>query len=571
MSRYAWRRHQQAARSRPDEGERAIRTTNVGRILDDFGATLLDFVHGDVGVLNAPIGGVAIHDPLDEPSLPPRAVVLGVTVSGADEIAGLLHALGEARAAALVLRAPVPSDDVIAAAAREAGVAVLALTRGTSWAQITTRLRALTAVTDMSSSASGALDGSPSSDLFALANAVAALLDAPITIEDRNSRVLAFSGRQDEADVDRVQTILGREVPERNRRVFVERGVFGKLYREDCPVWIDPVSFDPDAESLPRVAMAVRIGDEVLGSIWVAVREPLSGEREQALRDAAKVVALHLFRERAGADVERRLRADLVRTAMEGGPAARGAADQLGLAHDAVCVLALGVLGAGDEVGTDAVAARERQRLADALALHVSAAHPRATAAVVGRVIYGLIPGPGGGADDDERIVRISEEFLDRVGDRVHAAIGVSPVVPAPEELAVARASADRALRVLRSARADKRVARLDDVQGDALLLDLQDLATARHEDTSGPVSRLLAHDAEHGTHLAATLSAWLETFGDVVAAAQRLDVHPNTFRHRLRRVAQIGGVDLNDPDARFAAMLQLRVLPARTSLADHP
>ena len=37
--------------------------------------------------------------------------------------------------------------------------------------------------------------------------------------------------------------------------------------------------------------------------------------------------------------------------------------------------------------------------------------------------------------------------------------------------------------------------------------------------------------------------------------------MHPNTFRYRLRRVAEVGEIDLGDPEQRFAAMLQLRVL----------
>jgi DNA-binding PucR family transcriptional regulator len=47
------------------------------------------------------------------------------------------------------------------------------------------------------------------------------------------------------------------------------------------------------------------------------------------------------------------------------------------------------------------------------------------------------------------------------------------------------------------------------------------------------------------------------------VAAAEGLFVHPNTFRYRLRRVAEVGGMDLDDPDVRYGALLQLRLLPA--------
>jgi len=60
------------------------------------------------------------------------------------------------------------------------------------------------------------------------------------------------------------------------------------------------------------------------------------------------------------------------------------------------------------------------------------------------------------------------------------------------------------------------------------------------------------------------TLRAWLDAFGDVNAAAAAVYVHPNTFRYRLRRLADVGGIDLGDPEARFAAMLQLRVVSPR-------
>jgi DNA-binding PucR family transcriptional regulator len=46
-----------------------------------------------------------------------------------------------------------------------------------------------------------------------------------------------------------------------------------------------------------------------------------------------------------------------------------------------------------------------------------------------------------------------------------------------------------------------------------------------------------------------------------VVAASAAVYVHPNTFRYRLRRLAEVGRIDLTDADARFAAMLQLRML----------
>lgn len=527
---------------------------SLRRVLDDLGATLLELVHGDAGRVGH-LGGVVIHDPLEEPVLPRHALVLGVGLREPAEVVALLATLGRHEVAGLVLRAPVVVTAELASAADAAGIVLLALTRGASWTQLAALLRSLLAEGDVGDAGEETLGGMPSGDLFALANAIAALIDAPVTIEDRGLRVLAFSGRQDEADPGRVETVLGRQVPERYSRLLTERGVFRELYRSDRPVYVEPLL--EGVVTLLRVAVAVRAGDEVLGSIWAAVREPLSAERSQALCDAARLVALHMLRIRAGADVGRRLRADLLSTALEGGVGAREALDRLGLGDQPVTVLALATVGSGaEEPGSDAGLVTERQRLSDGLAMHLAAVHPRCAAALVGDVTYGLVPATGG----EDGAVRVATDFLDRIGDRVRAVIGIGPVAQDTAGLAEARTSADRVLRVLRAG-GGRRVARLEDVHVEALVLELRDLVAARGDRPTGPVARLFVYDEEHGTSLVPTLRAWLDAFGDVAAAAAAVYVHPNTFRYRLRRLAEVGGLDLADPEARFAAMLQLRVV----------
>jgi hypothetical protein len=383
--------------------------------------------------------------------------------------------------------------------------------------------------------------------------------------------VLAFSGRQDEADPSRVETILGRQVPEHYSRMLAERGVFRDLYRSDQPVYVEPAGADDFA--VPRAAVAVRAGEEVLGSIWAAVPGPLSPERAQAMCDAARLVALHLLRIRAGTDVERRLRADLVSTALEGGPAAWEAVHRLGLDGRPVVVLALCVPdpdppGQPASLAAAGGLATERQRLGDGLAMHLSAVHSGCAAALIGQVAYGLMPVTGEG-DAEQRAARIAAEFLERVGDRNRAVIGIGPVALDTTGLPAARAGADRALRVLLAGRGrGRRVARLADVQSEALLMELRDLAAAHGDGPAGPVALLFGYDELHCTDLVGTLRAWLDAFGDVTAASAALFVHPNTFRYRLRRVTQVSGIDLTDPEQRFAAMLQLWVVSSGRPVA---
>ncbi|HZD37850.1 MAG TPA: helix-turn-helix domain-containing protein [Actinomycetes bacterium] len=527
----------------------------LGRVLDDLGMTLLDLVLGDHDTARD-IGGVVVYDPYDEPALSPGAIVLGVGVRDAHETAKLLRRLGDARAAALVVRAPVQVTDELRAAVADTGVALLGLTRGASWTQLVAMLRSLLAEDDIGAAIPEGLGGIPAGDLFALANAVSALLDAPVTIEDPSSRVLAFSGRQEEADEARIETIIGRQVPERYLRLLEERGVFRGLYRSERPVYVD---LRPEVD-VPRAAIAVRAGDEILGFTWAAVREPLSPEREQAFVDVGKLVALHMLRQRAGADVERRLQTDLVATALEGGPGAAEAVGRLGLTGRPTVVLAFAL---ADEPTGAAVARVEaaRRRASDAFTLHLSAMYPGSAAALVSGVTYGILPVTPEPESAEPRVERLAAEFLGRIGDHGRGLIGIGRLVHGVAGLARSRADADRALRVLRSGRSGRRVARAVDVHVEALLLELGDLMTTWEYEPAGPIGRLLAYDAEHHSRFVPTLRAWLDALGDVPRAAAAVLVHPNTFRYRLHRLAEIAGLDLSNPEAVFAAWLQLRLL----------
>lgn len=62
------------------------------------------------------------------------------------------------------------------------------------------------------------------------------------------------------------------------------------------------------------------------------------------------------------------------------------------------------------------------------------------------------------------------------------------------------------------------------------------------------------------------SLNAWLDAFGDVGTA---VIVHSSTFRYRLRRLSEVGEIDLTDPNAQLAAIPRLwRPLRAKTQLS---
>jgi hypothetical protein len=71
---------------------------------------------------------------------------------------------------------------------------------------------------------------------------------------------------------------------------------------------------------------------------------------------------------------------------------------------------------------------------------------------------------------------------------------------------------------------------------------------------------------------LTETFGAWLETRGTVAEIADRLQVHPQTVRYRIRQLERTLGDQFGDPEARFAMEMVLRVMRIRDRAArDEP
>ena len=436
---------------------------SLGRVLDDLGDTLLEprprrrrAVHD--------IGGVVIHDPLDEPRAAAETrLVLGVGVDDADQIGRSLERSPGSGAAALVVRAPVELTAEVRAAADRSGVArarpgargvvgtarraaALAARRGRRRRAEPSRSAGCRPAT-----CSRSPTRSPS------------LLDAPVTIEDRQlagARLLRPPGRG--------RPLAGRDDPRAARcpsatpAILDERGVFRELLPQR-PAGRSSTRI-PTAEgvTMPRVAIAVRAGDEVLGSIWAAVpdgalteeRDRRAARRRQAGRPAPAPASAPAPTCSAGSAPT------CVGTALEGGAGAREALARLGLAGAARCCVLGAALVATRGARRSARADRrpsERQRFADAFAMHLERRPPGSRRRPGGRGRLRLCRrSPARRGRRGAAAARSPHDFLDRVGDR-HArrssASARSP--PTSPGSPRSRAARDRVLRVLRDGHGD--------------------------------------------------------------------------------------------------------------------
>lgn len=488
----------------------------------------------------AEVDDLTIAEPVQGIVGQPGDLVLGVGVESAESAADLVRRAAEAGAGGVVLRRGIARRRTVRDQARRSGIALVELAEQASWAHLVWLLRG---VIDRAAVGPGRRDDAPvQDDLFALADAAAALVDAPVTIEDAQSRVLAYSSRQDLTDPARVSTIVGRRVPDEVLATLRAQGVFRRLARSADPVFV-PAS----GGTKPRLVIPVRAGGEWLGSIWAVVEERPPAPLVAELVQTSSVVALHLLRLRAQADLSRRVAADRLRGVLAGNTA--GAADWLPAGPWRV--VALG--GEGDPV-----------RLLD---LWESVCRRHAwnqplLADLDGRG-YAVVrdtdqPAPGTWGWLRDVVAQARRESLALTARAGRTA-------SEPSELERSRSEAQETDRVVAAAVA---VAAHEDVWAEVTVARA---ASTLSGDLLGPLAALRDHDAEHHSDHLRTLAAWLDHPGSPTAAARSIHVHPNTMRYRMTRIADLAGLDLEDATVRLATRLQLAALAQSTVLGPTP
>ncbi|MGW2006497.1 PucR family transcriptional regulator [Streptomyces nigrescens] len=517
---------------------------SLQRLLDSVGPAVLSGVCAPGGTA-VPVGDVVIAERDGGFDLRPGDVVLGVNLTDRAQALRLLSLCAERSAGALLLKAPAAVDETVVTAASAAGLPLVQVEQQAGWAQVVSLLRAVLDSEGYVDSGSGTA-GAEAGDLFGLADAIAAVIDAPVTIEDRSSRVLAYSARQERGDEARVATIMGRHVPDEVNAHFRRYGVFHKIAQDTGPIYVPAVV----EGTKPRLVVPVHAGGDVLGSIWAIVPGPVPAERAEAFADTAATAALHLLRRRAGADVERLVLTDMVATVLHGQEGAADAARRLGLTTGPWRVIAVGV-----RCEDDGEAERQRLTVWERMS-RFRGSRLRSPAAIVGGVVYGIVPAErvAPGADDGPGWL----ETLRGTAGRPAPLVAIGGLAASVPGLARSREQADDTLDLLRTGLIARDQAVHDEVWATVVLRHVARSAAATRIAGVGPLRQLVDHDRAHGTNCVPTLYAWLEAMGDPRAAAARLHIHPNTLRHQMRRLQDVVALPLDDPEVRTALLLQL-------------
>src|SRR5438876_232223 len=305
-------------------------------------------------------------------------------------------------------------------------------------------------------------------------------------------------------------------------------------------------------------------GPDVLGLLAVGIADQAADSegRVRALEHGSTVLALELSKERAAAEVERRLRGDLVEEMLAGGlegdEAERIArqAERLGhrLPHRAWVVVL-----EPDDDETEAAVATRGDRLDAALSGLIRSRMPDALALV--RTASAVFLVPDEVAPDLAACEKLAGQILAAATPVMKpgtASVGIGNVANSVAELARSHVEARQALRLTRRAGGRGRVASYRSLGAFRLLLEVQSPEALRRfvEELLGP---LLRYAQSRDTPLLETLEALSAARWVRRAAARQLGIHINSMSYRVERIEGLTGLQLDDPETRVAISIALR------------
>jgi DNA-binding PucR family transcriptional regulator len=321
----------------------------------------------------------------------------------------------------------------------------------------------------------------------------------------------------------------------------------------------------------PMTLTPVRAGAELTAVLALegSLAEASPGRR-RALEHGATVVALELLKERAAAEVERRLRGDLLEGLLA------DSRDQAEIRRLGMAAERLGyripeqawvvVLEPDDERAAMVMQGHPLQdRFQRDLEQLCALVAPGSMLVMRGASLVILVPAIFPAESGSTRNLGAMEEL----GRRIQAlarglekalslSVGIGGRTSSPQGLHRAHEEAREALRLIHRAKQRAAVTSYRSLGAFRLLLEVRDPEVLRRfvDESLGP---LLDFQESHRTPLLATLEELASQGWNQSATARALRIHINTMTYRRQRIEALVGMDLDDPEARVVIGVALR------------
>ena len=388
-----------------------------------------------------------------------------------------------------------------------------------------------------------------------IADVVSEALQCPITIEDANHRLLAYSTHDERTDFARVSTIISRRVPEKVINSLWKEGIIPALLSSREPIRVKTMD---DIGLGDRVAVSIWKNNEVLGFIWALEIDKFLEEKDlQVLKRATEITKNKLLQlQTRKHSKEQRFQEFFWKLLMNHFHSRDEIIEQFhSLRIVPPTIFAVVVFQFPHEITRE-----EEKQIAYSLQTFQQPKvllHSIDHCQLISLISLNQIDKPL------QRLNKFCELFGEKMKDRFGVKSIIQGIGAVHHDYRKIGKSYREALTVLSikakfpdDAKAIHSYQSLGIYQYIDVILDKK----VKEEYENYSLRKLYEYDQKYHCNLAETLEVYLDKDSNVNDAAKALSVHNNTMNYRLKRIAEIGEINFKDVNEKITLFLDLKL-----------
>ncbi|MGD6817347.1 PucR family transcriptional regulator [Metabacillus sp. 84] len=387
-----------------------------------------------------------------------------------------------------------------------------------------------------------------------IADKISEVLSLPITIEDVNHRLLAYSTHDECTDPARISTIIGRRVPERVINSLWKDGTIPKLMATKEPIRVNKI----DEVGLgSRAAISIWKNDEVLGFVWaLEIEKKLTSAELGLLKEAAEAIRNKLLNLHATKTKKQERSQEMFWRLLTGNIQSEKEIQQgFGLLHvkypQAFSVI---LFTFPEEISQNA------EKQIDYLLKTTQQVHVLLSTSDYNQLIVLAEPrGEQALTELKEFCFSTVKQLDERFGLR-HAEASIGGVYHDTVKIEKSYREALAVSKIKHRFRQETMSLTSFSELGIYQYIDILFEKRKQEGFENYSLKKLKEYDSDHKTNLIQTLEAYLEADSNVHTAAKQLNVHVNTLGYRLKRIGQIAEIDLRNPNEKMTIYLDLKL-----------
>lgn len=388
-----------------------------------------------------------------------------------------------------------------------------------------------------------------------LADRISQVLQCPVTIEDANHRLLAYSTHDERTDQARISTIIGRRVPEKVINQLWKEGTIPALLSTKEPIRVKNMA---EIGLGHRVAISIWKQEEVLGFIWaIEIDRSLTDEDLALLKKAAQSAKNKLLQLRTRKNRKEERSQEFFWKLLTGHLHIH---EEIMNHFQSLQITPASTYGLLVFQFQQNITNKEEQNISYSLKTNQRLKIMLSTIDCNQLI---LLISADSIQNPFEELSEFAQLFIHKMKER-YRITGITPVFSSIyNDYSTITKAYNETLEVLSikhqfpdETKNIYTYQKLGIYQFFHILLEKR-----KHEQYENYSLRMLReYDEKHNSNLIETLDVFLSKDTNINDAAKELNVHANTLNYRLKRIAEIGGVDFKDPNQKMTLYIDLKL-----------